>query len=179
MKCSTSRLANTCLARPSSPEAVLFELLYSQLPRCFAAGNNSSDNNSGDNLNTKVSKLEQIGFETGYRLVERLTKDCPRFKSELDIVKFICTEFWSALFKKQVDNLRTNYQGVYVLQDLRFRFLAAMSSSKQYMESTPCYLAFPCGLIRGALSNLGVTSVVTVEVTELPSCKFQIQAQPS
>ncbi|XP_003745427.1 trafficking protein particle complex subunit 6b [Galendromus occidentalis] len=154
----------------NSPETIVFDLLYSQLPRYF------SESMQLD-LNAKVSKLEQIGFETGYRLVERLTRDTPRFKSDLDVVKFICKEFWSVLFKKQVDNLRTNHQGVYVLQDSKFRFLSSMSASSQYMASTPCYLAFPCGLIRGALSNLGITSVVTAEVTDLPSCKFQIQAQ--
>ena len=39
------------------------------------------------------------------------------------------------------------------------------------------YLAFTCGIVRGALANLGVTCVVTAEVTQLPACKFQIQVQ--
>lgn len=38
------------------------------------------------------------------------TKDTPRFKDELDTMKFICKDFWSALYKKQIDNLRTNHQ---------------------------------------------------------------------
>ena len=42
-----------------------------------------------------------------------------------------------AVFKKQVDNLRTNHQGVYVLQDNRFRALTQMSNSKQYIEKAP------------------------------------------
>jgi len=33
------------------------------------------------------------------------------------------------------------------------------------------YLAFPCGLIRGALANLGVICVVTAEVTMMPACE--------
>ena len=33
------------------------------------------------------------------------------------------------------------------------------------------YLAFPCGLIRGALTNLGILSIVTAEVTAMPACK--------
>lgn len=55
--------------------------------------------------------LEYLGFSTGYRIIERLTKEMPRFKDELDTVKFICTDFWSSIFKKQIDNLRTNHQG--------------------------------------------------------------------
>lgn len=33
------------------------------------------------------------------------------------------------------------------------------------------YLAFTCGLVRGALSNLGVKSIVTAEVSVMPGCK--------
>ena len=43
-------------------------------------------------------------------LIFRFTKDCTRFKDELDTMKFICKDFWNSVFKKQVDNLRTNHQ---------------------------------------------------------------------
>ncbi len=52
-------------------------------------------------------------------------------------MKAICKDFWSAVFKKQVDNLRTNHQGVYVLQDNKFRFLMQMSTNRQYLEQAP------------------------------------------
>nr|CAD7404721.1 unnamed protein product [Timema cristinae] len=39
------------------------------------------------------------------------------------------------------------------------------------------YVAFTCGLIRGALSNLGINSMVTAEVQTMPACKFHIQVQ--
>lgn len=45
----------------------------------------------------------------------RFTKDTARFKDELDIMKFICKDFWTTVFKKQIDNLRTNHQ-VLILQ---------------------------------------------------------------
>lgn len=67
----------------------------------------------------------------------RLTRDWPRFKEELDTLKFLCTDFWSAIYKKQVDNLRTNHQGVYVLLDNEFRFLSKISSGSQYLEYAP------------------------------------------
>lgn len=34
------------------------------------------------------------------------------------------------------------------------------------------YLAMSCGVIRGALANIGVNSVVTAEVSAMPSCKL-------
>jgi hypothetical protein len=66
-----------------------------------------------------------------------MTKDWPRFKDELDTLKFICTDFWSSVNKKQIDNLRTNHQGVYVLQDNAFRFLTRLSAGRQYLEMAP------------------------------------------
>lgn len=114
-------------------------------------------------------------------------------------MKAICKDFWSAVFKKQVDNLRTNHQGVYVLQDNKFRFLASISNSRQYLELAPKvnyiflslfiiiinlfffvefqYLVFTCGLLRGALASLGLTCIVTAEVTTMPACKFQVHLQ--
>uniref|UniRef100_A0A8C0BDL9 Trafficking protein particle complex 6B n=1 Tax=Buteo japonicus TaxID=224669 RepID=A0A8C0BDL9_9AVES len=62
-------------------------------------------------------------------------------------------------------------QGIYVLQDNKFRLLTQMSAGKQYLEHAPKYLAFTCGLIRGGLSNLGIKSIVTAEVSSMPACK--------
>ncbi|XP_067847616.1 trafficking protein particle complex subunit 6b isoform X3 [Heptranchias perlo] len=118
-----------------------------------------------------------MGFRVGQGLIERFTKDTARFKDELDVMKFICKDFWTSVFKKQIDNLRTNHQGIYVLQDNKFRLLTQMSAGKQYLEHAPKYLAFTCGLVRGALSNLGIKSIVTVEVTAMPACKFQVMIQ--
>lgn len=122
-----------------------------------------------------MSTLEYIGFSTGYRLIERVTRDMSRFRDELETMKFMCTDFWSTIFRKQVDNLRTNHQGVYVLQDNAFKFLTRISPGTKQLEHAPKYVAFTCGLIRGCLSNLGINSTVTAEVQSIPSCKFHIQ----
>ena len=74
-----------------------------------------------------VAKLEYLGFQVGQRLVERFTKDTLRFKDELEVMKFLCKDFWCGVFKKQIDNLRTNHMGVYVLQDARFKLLTQIS----------------------------------------------------
>lgn len=87
-----------------------------------------------------VSVLENMGFRVGQGLIERLispisysiyckhcdtyphtlvvsadalcrlTRDSPSFKDELDVMKFICKDFWTKVFRRQVDNLRTNHQ---------------------------------------------------------------------
>ncbi len=99
-------------------------------------------------------------------------------QDELDLVKFICKDFWSLVFRKQIDNLRTNHQGMYVLQDHHFRFLAKVSGSAQYLESAPKFVVFSCGMVRGAMANLGVEAVVTADVnSQMPSVKFEVNVQ--
>ena len=62
----------------------------------------------------------------------------------LDVVKFICKEFWTAAFRKQVDNLKTNHTGVYVLTDNQFRWFMRMSTDGGMGETVK--RAFPVGL---------------------------------
>ncbi|KAG0186878.1 Trafficking protein particle complex subunit 6B [Apophysomyces sp. BC1034] len=123
-------------------------------------------------------KLETLGYAVGQRLVERFTKDRPRFVDTLDVVKFICKDLWTIMFKKQIDNLKTNHRGVYVLQDNNFRWFIRMSTdvggADSAKKATP-YIWFPCGIIRGALANLGVHSVVIAETSNLPQCTFQVK----
>ncbi|RUO96120.1 transport protein particle component-domain-containing protein [Jimgerdemannia flammicorona] len=116
-------------------------------------------------------KLEMLGYRVGQSLVERLTKDRPRFVDTLDVVKFVCKDLWTIAFKKQIDNLKTNHRGVFVLQDNNFRWFMRMSTETGAQDSAKKaapYLWFPCGLIRGALANLGVVSVVIAE-THIPN----------
>jgi len=84
-----------------------------------------------------VTEMCEIYVELYLKSAFRLTKEWPRFKDELDTMKFICTDFWSSINKKQIDNLRTNHQGVYVLQDNAFRFLTRLSAGRQYLEMAP------------------------------------------
>ena len=134
-----------------------------------------------------LSKLEHIGYSTGYRFIERCTypvniinhkhllilTSChfltgwPRtflgLKMNWKLWKLFARTF-GVLFSRnkygknikisepnlynwcffgiyskflKVDNLRTNHQGVYVLQDNKFRFLASISNSRQYLELAP------------------------------------------
>ncbi|XP_056608118.1 trafficking protein particle complex subunit 6b-like [Triplophysa dalaica] len=107
----------------------------------------------------------------------KFTKNTLCFKDELNVMTFICKDFCNSVFKKQIDNLRTIHQGIYVLQDNKFRLLTQLSAGKQHLEHAPKFLAFTCGLVRGALSNIGVKSIVTAEVSVMPVCKFQVMVQ--
>ncbi|XWS57852.1 hypothetical protein CRYUN_Cryun09bG0209100 [Craigia yunnanensis] len=109
----------------------------------------------------------------------------PRFSNHLEAIKFICKDFWSELFKKQIDNLKTNHRGTFVLQDIRFCWLTRMSidqSPENAASEEPSIMAdnkalqsmhlyFPCGIIRGALSNLGIPCAVSADISNLPACE--------
>ncbi|URE34083.1 transport protein particle component, Bet3 [Musa troglodytarum] len=125
----------------------------------------------------------------------RYTVERPRFSDHLEAIKFICKDFWSELFKKQIDNLKTNHRGTFVLQDNRFRWLtrvsidpsldiseasqddSAVTPENKAAEATSMHLYFPCGIIRGALSNLGIPCAVSADISNLPACSFVVRVK--
>ncbi|XP_010247249.1 PREDICTED: trafficking protein particle complex subunit 6B-like [Nelumbo nucifera] len=138
-------------------------------------------------------RIEAIGYHVGHQLSERYTMEHPRFSDHLEAIKFICKDFWSELFKKQIDNLKTNHRGTFVLQDNRFRWLTRMSISptntdlsqdssittieNKALQATSMYLYFPCGIIRGALSNLGIACAVSADMSNHPACSFVVRVK--
>ncbi|KAF5117394.1 hypothetical protein DV495_000645 [Geotrichum candidum] len=99
-------------------------------------------------------KIEQFGFKLGRNLAEIFTRERERFQNQLDVMKFICKELWPLIFKKQIDNLKTNHR----------------NTVKQAMP----YMWFPMGIIRGTLSALGVEASLSFESNHLPNVSFNI-----
>ncbi|KAI1766402.1 transport protein particle component [Hypoxylon sp. FL1150] len=125
-------------------------------------------------------RLEVLGYRVGLGLVERFSRDRPRFNDTLDAIKFVCKDLWMLVFKKQVDNLKTNHRGVYVLTDNAFRPLSRMSTDpggRAVIRAQP-FLWFPCGIVRGALAAMGIAATVHAETSELPGAVFQIKTMP-
>ncbi|XP_057541229.1 uncharacterized protein LOC130818959 [Amaranthus tricolor] len=138
-------------------------------------------------------RIEAIGYQVGHQLSERYTMERPRFSDHLEAIKFICKDFWFEIFKKQIDNLKTNHRGTFVLQDNRFRWLAHISidqspdssgvsqdASENLVENKAAqaasmHLYFPCGIIRGALTNLGIPCAVSADISSLPVCSFVVR----
>jgi hypothetical protein len=120
------------------------------------------------------AKLESLGFQVGERFAERYSKDQPWFAEQLDIIKFLCKDFWLSVFRKQVDKLQTNHKGIYVLHDNQFRWLQRVSAANNVVELTKPFSAFACGVIRGALSNFGMQATVKADLSKLPQCQFTL-----
>lgn len=72
------------------------------------------------------------------------------------------------MFRKQIDNLKTNHRGTFVLTDNSFSPLRRCSlpvgQTEEAKRRVVPFLQFPAGMVRGALSGLGVEAAVTVEV---------------
>jgi hypothetical protein len=53
-------------------------------------------------------------------LCRRFTRDRPRFNDTLDVIKFLCKDLWTLVFRKQVDNLKTNHRVISTASSSRF-----------------------------------------------------------
>lgn len=78
----------------------------------------------------KWRRLEALGQNIGRRIAERHAHYHDRMEQDLEKVKFICKDFWESTFRKQVDVLRTNHRGLYVLTDNNFPWLASICPPK-------------------------------------------------
>ena len=125
------------------------------------------------------SRPELHGFEVGYRFLERAAHARVLATDHLEAIKFICKDVWNEIFGKQIDKLQTNHRGVFVLKDYTFRWLTRVSSSDEakMKDATANILQFPCGVLRGALANLGIVATVSAEYSTLPNCSFSIRIQ--
>ncbi|PWN49537.1 hypothetical protein IE53DRAFT_388225 [Violaceomyces palustris] len=130
------------------------------------------------------NRLESIGLQVGNSLALHLSKDRSRFGETLDVLKFVCKELWTTIWGKQVDNLRTNHRGVYVLQDNSFKPLTSISrpwlegggsAENEARREVKILLSFPVGLVRGALAALDVSSTVVAETSQAPQCTFHVK----
>lgn len=98
----------------------------------------------------------------------------------LEVVKFICKDVWTTLYDKQIDNLRTNHRGVFVLVDAAYKPLIRLSApsttpNEETLSRAKQILAVPCGVIRGALAAAGIGSTCTVDYTGGSQSTFQIK----
>ena len=145
-----------------------------------------------------AAKMERMGYSVGYRLCERLAQNrifnassssssssgkdpaAALAAAQLEAVKFLCKEIWMEIFRKQIDKLQTNHRGIFVLKDLELRWLTKLPPNQEAARVAAIQLlAFPCGIIRGTLSNLGITAVVSCDFLadgqNMSACSFNLK----
>lgn len=134
------------------------------------------------NAPSTLSYINQIGFNVGYKTAQTLLLDpnsstttisnmsnTALIDNPLEAMKFICRDVWKNIFGKQMDNLRTNHAGTFVLVDNKpisygNCYFVPSSNMQDTVSRAPAYIEFNAGLIHGVLASLGV-SVVAVTVS--------------
>ncbi|CAM9023565.1 hypothetical protein WICANDRAFT_36745 [Wickerhamomyces anomalus NRRL Y-366-8] len=132
-------------------------------------------------------KIEQYGFSIGLRMAEILiynnsNNEILKNLELLNIMKFVCRDVWKLVYGKQMDNLRTNHRGTFVLIDNSFKNFNRLDSPIDFNDTinkSKPYLWIPAGIIRGVLKSFSVESLVTPEITKFPSVSFNIQTNMS
>jgi hypothetical protein len=71
---------------------------------------------------------------------------------------------------------------VFVLRDMQFKWLKRLPVDVELARVMAIkILAFPCGLIRGALANLGIIAVVSCDFLadglSMSSCSFNVKVK--
>ena len=131
--------------------------------RSSSAGEGATD--------SSLRSLRVLGEDVGQALAELLSsRKKPPLSSQLEIIKWVCKEFWSACFSKPIDNLKTNHKGTYVLRDTSFRWTKRVSQNvyggvERRPGSDVCmdYLALPEAMVKGALKAFGLDATVKAE----------------
>ena len=153
------------------------ELVNYMLRRRDSNSSDGEQSGTVDPLDVAVSKLESMGFQVGQKLVESRARNAKPMTDTMQVFRFICKDFWSYLFQKQVTRLKSNHFDTYVILDDDFSWIKNITpvGSVDFDAEVLKFLVFPCGLIRGALSNLGVSCTVNAECDEHPKVKFTVK----
>ena len=91
-------------------DSLINEIVDYFLSRSVSPTVSSPTRDADEALDAAYTSIEAMGFRIGVRLAELHSIDKKRVVEPLDCVKFICKDFWSLLFKKNVDNLKTNHR---------------------------------------------------------------------
>lgn len=134
-------------------------------------------NKIGYNVGFKTAQLLLIDPEVGTTTISNMSNNS-LIDNPLEAMKFICRDVWKNIFGKQMDNLRTNHVGTFVLVDHKpisysnCFYTVSMATSSSGINATADraapFLEFNVGLIHGVLACLGV-DVVTVKATPTPA----------
>lgn len=93
-------------------------------------------------------------------------------------MKWLGRDVWTELFGKQIDNLKTDRQGIYKLYDDTFRPNTRVHAEDR--ARVHAYLArsmtFYSSLLGGILAALGIQAEVSAEYQTVPSkCAFIVR----
>lgn len=128
--------------------------------------------------------LDGIGYRIGARLAERHTNGRPRFTDATEVVLCLCKEFWPLVHGKRIDSLKTNNKGVFVLTDLRLRWIANVcavsgdgndAGDDAASRVTRTHTRVCVGMLCGFLTACGFKAEVSADTKNAPQVVFTIR----
>jgi trafficking protein particle complex subunit 6 len=192
---TASRAAPHAATSPRAVSEQMMEFLLAEVSRYAARTARPEDDDEERQTvaaEMAAAKMERLGAAVGYRFTERLAETktwaptngaaAAVAAQQLEAVKFLCKELWMEMFNKQMDKLQTNHRGVFVLKDLELSWLTRFPvGSEPARVAAIRLLAFPCGVLRGALANLGIPAVVSCDFLadgqNMATCSFNIKVK--
>ena len=162
--------------------SVLMNLVINEIVKYHITGTDVKkdlQSMDGDKLRVKRKEIKAMGYSVGSRIMEIVATEQIWHKEEKETMRFMCKDFWQHLFDKQIDRLRTNNKGVYLLHDINFKWINCTAlgpeeeNSKSLVSRMNSFiLKFTSGIIKGALNQIGVPSKVHGEFDN--ECIFTI-----
>lgn len=98
------------------------------------------------------SACSSLGF------TDRFSRDRPRFTDTLDAIKFLCKDMWTLVFRKQIDNLKTNHRVLILFYHLCVSGLSVYGllisgyagCLRSYRQQFQTLLPHECGVVAGS-----------------------------
>ena len=112
--------------------------------------------------------IENFGFQCGSKILLLVSMNHRvLFKESIDYIKNIAIEVWSYVFRTSIEKVKTEYGGRHDLYVKQFEWISVLSNQdmkgQEYLDKIALYLAYICGILRGALMAMGVESQVEAE----------------
>lgn len=128
-------------------------------------------------LNIKQEELKSVARLLARNIMERISEDqLGRLKDKVEVIKFLCKDFWTYLFGKIVDKLQTDSKGTYRIIENEFKFLKRLPSSTDKAKE---YISL-CGkffseLLKGALLTFSIESEVSLDTVNYQEYSFTVK----
>jgi len=139
--------------------------------------------NTQKDKNVKNLALENLASDLGRNIVEKCVDDrLSRYKTRLDIIKFIGVDVWTFLFGKAVTKIdsRDEVRETYYFHDNDFKFFRRISTEsetgKEYVQFCMTFISY---LLRSALLAFSIESDINIESTNYTEYTFIISIKPA
>ncbi len=91
--------------------------------------------------------------------------------------KFICKDFWTHAFGRQIDNLKTNHRGVYQLQIQEFTWAARFAADASMPDNANMTILVPYPCAFGPILYIFSIWHILADYYEVPSQIWVLNAR--